>query len=307
MNLLSPAHAEMLTVLAQHHHTPAGRSDAWHWVGSPVMLDADVLERDLAAIVRLCTLVDRLPELAFGGDQPAYLRHLGLPAALDDIVAGGDLPGDFFARPDCVMHDGRLRVLELNVGTGTVNLAAAVATALYLAGAVQPAVHGLLSDRWMLEEWAADRRYAKVLAELGGSGPVGLWYHDASADGRRLTEDMCEVLAVHDIDAVPVHTDEVPACDLPLYACFSAVHLLGPTGPRLASTVRAGKGQPGIDVPTGDPSRAVGRGRRRGGPPRSRDLLRGRRGDGATGARAQGRLGRQTQRVVPGERRRLRQ
>lgn len=239
MNLLSTAHAEMLAVLTSDHRAPAGRSDAWHRVGSPVVLDADVLDRDLAAIVRLCTLVDRLPELACGGDRTAYLRHLGLPAALDDLVVGGDMPGDFFARPDCVLHDGRLRVLELNIGTGTVNLAAAMATALYLAGSVQPTVHGRLGGRWVLEDWAADRQYAKVLAELGGGGPVGLWYHDASADGRRLTEDMCAVVAAHDIDAVPVHTDEVPTCDLPLYACFSTVHLLGRTGSHLAAIVRA--------------------------------------------------------------------
>ncbi len=237
--LLSPAHHEMRRLLADRPDGYLSTATAWHRIASPIVLDADRLTAQVAAVRRLCVLVGRLPELVFA-DRARHRRHVGLPSELDDLLDDDGLAEDFFARPDCALSGGRLMALELNIGTGTVNISADFASRLYFATAtpLQDALSAL-GDDWHVTEWDLSEALARVLRELADSGPVGLWYHDPTPDRRRRLAEMAEMLDVHGVRVVPVTTADVLDVDLPLFAYFSSLHLLGPDGPALCDRVRA--------------------------------------------------------------------
>lgn len=233
---VSPVHGLMLEALASRRRVTAPRR--WHAVLSPLMLDADRIETDVAAIVRLARLIAMLPALAFDGDDAAYFAFLGLPESLWPTLRDGAMPAGFFARPDCVLSGGRLQVLEFNIGTGTVNLSAAFASKLHLGlGGDYPAIARELAQDWELAEWSADLALTEVIRDLGQGAAAALWYHDSSEQGRRRVADMCELLVELGAPAVPVHTSEIGANRRPVYGYHSTVHLLGSEGPQLAAAV----------------------------------------------------------------------
>lgn len=243
--LLSPAHWQMAESLAESAHGFRSKATRWHRVASPILLNETQLTVEMAAIHRLCELVGSLPDLAFDGDSRRYWRFLGLPEHLDDLLTDRGLGTGFFARPDCVLADGSLRVLEMNIGTGTVDITAAAASALYFEGGTPyPAIRELMMDEWQMTELDPSAALAEQLEALGGSR-VGLWHHRDTAAARRTMEDMCEVLSVHGINAVPVHTASLPGFDDPLYGFFSTVHMIGDGAFHLCKTIRNALSGPG--------------------------------------------------------------
>ncbi len=245
MGALSPAHDEAIALLAGRALEYLDEPSARHRVAAPVFLDEATLAADVSGIRRLCALVDLLPELAFAGDRLAFADFHGIPPQLTDLLDAEGETATWFARPDCVLSDGHLRVLELNIGTGSVNLAAGVASNLYFAGATPlPEVRSALAGRYHIADWSADEAFAAKLAEFGRGEPVGLWYHGPPAEVRPVVENICHVVGAHDVPAVPVHTADIESFAGPLYACFATARLFGPDGEEAARVFRWAAGRP---------------------------------------------------------------
>lgn len=245
MGIVSPAHDQALALLADRVADFRGKASGWHRIASPILVEEDEFAKDVAGIQRLCVLVDMLPELAFGGDRSAFARFHGIPREFTDLLTGEIKPKTWYARPDCVLNNGHLRVLEFNIGTGTVDLTAAVASNFYFAGGTPLiAVRAMLAGQWDLAEWTADEALAAALDEFGGGRPVGMWYEDSSAGGVQFAKDICDVVSMYGTEAFPVHTADVQTVDGPLFACFSTVHLLGVHGGAVASAFRWAAGRP---------------------------------------------------------------
>lgn len=237
--VLSPLHAHVVSALRDGAEEVPDDPRPWHAVESPIMLSAERIGTEIAAITRLSRLIAAIPDLAFDGDRSEYFRFLGLPKAVWPLLLDDGMPTDFFARPDCVLSGGRLQVLEFNIGTGTVNMTAAFASKLHLElGTAFPRVADELGQDWEFLEWSADAELARVIRDLGQGRPVGLWYHGDSA-ARRRAADMCEVLETYDAAAVPVHTGRIRDTDMPVFGYHSSVHLLGSDGHELAAALGA--------------------------------------------------------------------
>jgi hypothetical protein len=238
--LLSPAHDELVRRLLNRAGDYGTAAGGWHRVGSPIVLDKAALDRDVAGIRRLVELAGSIRELAFDGDPVAYHRFLGLDPGLADLLVDEGLGTDYFARPDCVLSGGRLRVLELNIGTGTVNITAAAATEVYFAAATPyETERDALGVRWRSTELSPSAGLACALLGFGGGAPVGLWYHDHDGAVLGRVDDLCAVLGAHGVAAVPVPTCEAAAFPGPLYAYFSILHLLGRDGSEVARVIRS--------------------------------------------------------------------
>jgi hypothetical protein len=237
--LLSPAHHQVIGLLHRDRGESTRPADRWHRIGSAVLVDADALDHAFRVVARLCALVDRLADLVFDGNRQRLHRFHGIPERLDTVLSAERQPARRYARPDCVLAGGRLRMLELNIGTGTLDITASMASMIYLAGsAAWRRAQRAVGERWQLTQWSADQVLAQALGELGDGAPVGLWYHDTAPDVRRMIEDVCAAVEAHGVQAVPVHTDDVDNSNLPLFANFSSIHLLGPEGAGLAHTIR---------------------------------------------------------------------
>lgn len=237
--LLSPAHPALVSALLPSLSN-VDPSDHWHGVGSAVLLDHDAASRQASALRRLIELVLEIPDRLFEGDLERYFEAVELPVTLRPYARRGVLRTPVYARPDCILSDGRLQVLEFNISTGSTNLAAGVASRwfLHFSPAHSQAL-STLSQEWEFLDWQADQAWARQLTEFGDGGRVGLWYHDNTPAVVRHVQDNCDLLSDAGVDVVPVHTADAAKSDLPLFLGFSQTHLNRPGGGELASQIGA--------------------------------------------------------------------
>ena len=79
------------------------------------------LERDIGVLINLlCSITNRF----FGGDMMEHARFLGLSAAERNLVRffAKHEQTQALARPDCLLVDGRIQMLEANISSGIGNI-----------------------------------------------------------------------------------------------------------------------------------------------------------------------------------------
>ncbi len=180
----------------------------WGTAYPPQVFTADAASETATAGVRLAELISGFPRRVFGEDLDAWVDYLGVPAE-DAALMGEALRqprlrrvATAFMRPDLVLTDDGLKLVELNVATSLGGLST---LAPYTAATRESAYAAFLAERGLAVD-APDTAaiWLEVFAGLTrarGEGPLRVF--EATADpadldgGRRFFVDMIRSAGHH--------------------------------------------------------------------------------------------------------------
>ncbi|MGW4651415.1 hypothetical protein [Kitasatospora sp. NPDC004289] len=181
---------------AERLHRPG-----WVHTYPPQILTGEAVTAVETTGLRLAELITGFPERAFGGDRSAWLEYLRLPSTEAELIAEAlDHPhlakvATAFMRPDLVVSENGLKLVELNVA---VSLGGLSTCAPYTAAAADSGfARHLAAQGLRLHGTDTSRIWLEVFGSLlRGTGEGPLHVFEAAADpadalgGRRFFADM---------------------------------------------------------------------------------------------------------------------
>lgn len=173
----------------------------WQTAYPPQVFTADAASETATAGVRLAELISGFPRRVFGEDLDAWIDYLGVPAEDAALMSEALLQprlrrvATAFMRPDLLLTDDGLKLVELNVATSLGGLST---LAPYTAATRESAYAAFLSERGLhVDTPDTAKIWLDVFAGLvqaRGNGPLRVF--EATADpadldgGRRFFVDM---------------------------------------------------------------------------------------------------------------------
>jgi hypothetical protein len=180
-----------------------------------VFLDYPEIERLVADLVVLRSLLTSLPERLFGGDLAAFARAVGMqPVQVTAAVRGADRPTDL-VRADLYRDDAGFKVLEMNVTSAVGGLDSAELSRALLQ---HPVLAEFVAERELVYvdviEHLVDTMRAECGVPDGGTPLVAIadWPASFVTLEPRLRYS-CGLLNQFDLEAVPCHVGQLSARD----------------------------------------------------------------------------------------------
>ncbi|MEU7428738.1 hypothetical protein [Streptomyces sp. NPDC040750] len=193
-------------------------------------LDRARVHADVAALHRLSELLLEIPDRMFGGSLDATLAFHGLNPILAGYVKEAWKPvTPLHLRPDCLLRDGTLTLVEFNVGSGSTTVSGGVLTRMFYETSKAFRAHTAeLEKLGGVETYRADEVLVQHLESLRQADePVVIWVLDDEPLHVDLARALVALCDSHGLDVRLALTEEILAAepaDLPnVFSYFSSL------------------------------------------------------------------------------------